>query len=98
MISTSAKERIGLEELKNSIYTTLDIIRVYTKAPREKAALNKPVILRRGSTVKDAAESVHKDFLSELKYTLLWGSGKFNSQRVKKDYILEDGDIIELHV
>ena len=98
LTSTSAKEGTGLEELKKGIYDMLDIIRVYTKAPGEKANLSEPVVLKRGSTVKDAAESVHKDFVAKLKYTLLWGSGKYSGQQVKRDHILEDGDVIELHI
>ena len=98
MVSTSAKEGTGLEDLKKVVYNTLDIIRVYTKAPGEKADLNEPVVLKRGSTVEDAAESVHKDFVAKLKYAQVWGSGKYSGQRVKRDHILEDGDVIELHV
>jgi ribosome-interacting GTPase 1 len=98
VIMVSAKEGFGLEKLKDQIYKTLDIIRVYTKAPGEKPELEEPVVFKRGSTVEDAAESVHKDFRSKLKYALIWGSGKFSGQRVKRDHVLEDGDIIELHI
>ena len=97
-ILISAKEGLGLQKLKEEIYKALDIIRVYTKAPGEKPELEEPVVLRRGCTVEDAAESVHKDFRSKLKYAMVWGSGKFGGQRVKRDHILEDGDIIELHI
>ena len=97
-ILISAKEGLGLEKLKEEIYRALDIIRVYTKAPGEKPELEAPVVLKRGSTVEDAAESVHKDFRSKLKYAMVWGSGKFGGQRVKRDHILEDSDIIELHI
>jgi small GTP-binding protein len=98
LISISAKEGIGLEELKEGIYRALDVIRVYTKAPGRKADFDEPVVLERGSTVADAAEAVHKDFRDKLKYALVWGSGKFNGQKVKREHTLEDGDIIELHI
>ena len=39
-----------------------------------------------------------KDFASKLKYAKLWGRGKFDGQRVQRDYPLQDGDIIEFHI
>ncbi|GAI17980.1 unnamed protein product, partial [marine sediment metagenome] len=98
IVSISAKGGMGLEELKREIYRNLEIIRVYTKAPGKKADLEEPVILKKGSTVEDAAQSIHKDFHAKLKHALLWGSGKFDGQKVKREHILEDGDIIELHI
>jgi len=94
----SAKGGRGLEELKLKIYQVLDIIRVYTKAPGEKPDFTDPIILSRGSTLEDAAAEVHKDFRAKLKYARLWGSGKHDGIMVKKDHILHDGDVIELHM
>jgi hypothetical protein len=98
VIAISAKEGIGLEELKREIYQLLDIIRVYTKAPRKKPDFTDPIILQRGSTLEDAAAAVHKDFAAKLKYARLWGSGKHDGIMAKRDHVLEDGDIIELHL
>lgn len=98
VIAVSAKERTGLEELRLGIYRVLDIIRVYTKAPGQKPDLNDPIILKSGGTVEDAAAEVHKDFRVGLKYARIWGSGKYDGLTVKRDYVLQDGDIIELHL
>lgn len=98
MISISAEEGSNLEELKREVFDALDIIRVYTKAPGTKPDFTNPIILKRGSTVKDATETIHKDFRSGLKYALVWGSGKFDGQRVGQEHVLQDGDIIEFHV
>jgi len=98
VVSISAKKGIGLEEMKRTIYNMLDIIRVYTKSPGTQADLNEPVILKTGSTVEEAAGSIHKDFLRNLKYAQVWGSGKFDGQRVSRGYVLEDGDVIEFHI
>ena len=86
------------EELRKEIYQALEVIRVYTKTPGGKPDFGEPVVLKRGGTVEDAAEAIHKDFRYKLKYALVWGSGKFNGQKVKRDHTLEDGDIIELHI
>ena len=98
VIAISVKEAVGLEELKHAIYQMLDVIRVYTKAPGQKSDLNDPIIIKRGSTLADAAADVHKDFLSKLKYARVWGSGKHDGLMVKRDHVLQDGDVIELHL
>ena len=98
VVSISARKGIGLEEMKRAIYNLLDIIRVYTKSPGAKADLDEPVVLKTGSTVEEAAASVHKDFLRNLKYAQVWGSGKFDGQKISRGYVLEDGDVIEFHI
>jgi len=98
IVAISAREKIGLEELRLKIYQLLDIIRVYTKAPGQKAEYKDPIVLPRGSTLTAAAVVVHKDFLARLKYARIWGSGKHDGIAVKRDHILQDGDVIELHI
>lgn len=97
VVGISAREGLGFDELKQEMFRALGVIRVYTKSPGTKADLNDPMILKAGSTIQDAAEAVHKDFRRNLKYALIWGSGKFPGQRVKHDHVVQDGDIIELH-
>jgi ribosome-interacting GTPase 1 len=98
VISISAKDDKNVEELKSVIFSSLNIIRVHTKSPGVKPDLNDPMIMKKGSTMKDAAEAVHKDFRAKLKYALIWGSGKFDGQRVSPGHVLQDNDIIELHI
>ena len=98
IIAISATKGNGLEELKQEVYKSLNIIRVYTRTPGQKTGLGEPMIMKQGSTINDAAESVHKDFQAKLKYALVWGSGKFDGQKVKKEHILQEGDVIELHI
>ncbi len=98
MTYVSAKEKMGCDVLKKLIFSKLDIIRVYPKPPGKKPDMEEPVVLPKGSTVIDLAEEIHKDFAKKLKYARVWGSGRFEGQRVTRDYVLEDGDIVELHV
>jgi ribosome-interacting GTPase 1 len=98
VVTVSARHGNGLEQLRETVYQALDIVRVYTKPPGGKADLTEPSVVRRGSTVEDLAGTVHKDFARNLKYAQVWGSGKFDGQRIRRDYILQDGDIIELHI
>jgi len=98
VISVSAKQGTGLEELKAKVYEVLDIIRVYTKMPGRKPDFNDPIVIDRGSTLAAAAAEVHKDFAAGMKYARIWGSAKHDGVMAKRDHILKDGDIIELHL
>lgn len=97
MALVSAATGIGSEGLGEKIFAALRKLRVYLKAPGITPDLSHPQVLDRASTVQDAADSLHKDWGRKLKYALLWGSGKFDGQRVGRDQVLADGDIIELH-
>ncbi|MBE0480881.1 MAG: TGS domain-containing protein [Dehalococcoidia bacterium] len=97
VVAVSILEEKGMDDLRRTIFEALAIIRVYTKSPGTKPDFNEPVVVPRGSTVEDVAESVHKDFRHRLKYAQIWGSGKYEGQRVNRNYELKDGDVVELH-
>lgn len=95
----SAQERTGMEELRNAIYESLDVIRVYTKLPTAKAAdLDRPFTVRRDATLLDLAGLVHKDYIEGLKFARVWGKAVHDGTTVKGDYLLQDKDIVELHM
>ena len=63
----SAKHGTGLEALREAIYRSLDVIRVYSKLPSAKEAdRDRPFTLRRGSQLLEMAGMVHKDFIDGL--------------------------------
>lgn len=97
LFRVSAETGLNLEELKQKLYVMLDIIRVYSKIPGKEPDMSAPFVLRKGSTVIDMAETVHKDIARNLKSARLWGSAKFEGQTVQRDYVLADGDIVELN-
>lgn len=96
--AVSATNRENIERLRVEIFEMLRILRVYSKRPHHEAEMNKPFVLRQGSTLLDFANLVHHDFRQQLKFARIWGKGKFDGQRVNKDYKLQDRDIIELHL
>lgn len=98
MISVSTITGRNLEMLKNTLVDKLQIIRVYSKAPGKEPDLTAPFVLKRGSTVEDFAGKVHKDFVDKLKIAKVWGDVVFDGQMVQRDYILRDGDVVELHI
>jgi len=96
--AVSAQTGLGLEPLRRAIYDGLEIVRVYSKPPGKEPSMQSPVVLPRGSTVVEMAGAIHKDFARQLKYARVWGSSKFDGQRVQRDYIVQEGDVIELHI
>ncbi|GHT45887.1 GTP-binding protein [Planctomycetales bacterium] len=96
-ISASLPET--LEELRNAVYESLDVIRIYTKDPKKKEAdRDKPFTLARGDTLLDLAELIHKDYAKNLKSGKVWGSAVHDGTMVKGDYVLNDQDVVEVHV
>jgi len=94
----SALSGEGIPEFKDALYDFLGIVRVYSKVPGKKADLERPFILKKGSTVLDVARKIHREFGDRLKFARVWGSGKFDGQVVERDHLIEDGDVLELHV
>jgi ribosome-interacting GTPase 1 len=95
----SSQHGAGLESLREAIYRSLDVVRVYSKLPSAKEAdRDRPFTLRRGSQLLEMAGMVHKDFLEGLKFARVWGVAVHDGTQVKGDYVLHDRDIVELHM
>jgi ribosome-interacting GTPase 1 len=88
----------SVEEIRNALYQFLHVIRVYTKQPGKPADMSSPFTIPVGGTVLDLAAKVHRDFVDTLKSARIWGTGVFDGQTVKRDHVLNDRDVIELHV
>jgi ribosome-interacting GTPase 1 len=73
-------------------------MRIYSKPPGKEPDLSTPFVLKRGGTVGDLAAKVHKDFVEKLKTARVWGSGVYEGQLVSRDHVLQDGDVVELHI
>lgn len=93
----SAKTGEGLGELGRVIFNSMNIIRVYTKQPNGDIA-RKPLVLKKGSTVKDVAANVHSNLEKYFRYARVWGkSVKIQGEKVGLDHQLEDGDVVEIY-
>ncbi|MFZ5907975.1 MAG: TGS domain-containing protein [Nitrospirota bacterium] len=96
-IGVSAERKENIEELKRELFALAGIIRVYSKPPGKDPDLSKPFTVPSGSTVIGLARIIHKDFIDNLKYARIWGSARFDGQRVEKTYVLRDRDVVEFH-
>lgn len=98
VIGISTKSKEGLEELRRTLFENSWIIRVYSKEPGKEPDLHTPFVLPKGSSVLELANRIHKEFLIKFKYACIWGSARYPGQRVQKDYIMHDRDIVEFHL
>lgn len=98
VLPVSASTGRNFDLLKARIYEKLEILRVYARPPGKEPDLERPFVLKKGSTVADLAGKIHRDFHEKLKSARVWGSSSFDGQMVQKEYILQDGDIVELRV
>lgn len=96
LLPVSATTGEGLEQLRRVVFERLRVIRVYTKPPGKEANMAEPTVLKEGSTVDDLAAIIHKEIREKLRYAVLWGSGRFSGQRIGRQYVLQDGDVVEL--
>ncbi len=87
------------DDLGEMILRELGLIRVFTKARNEREPSEKAVILERGSTVLDLAKFIHQSFKERFRYAKVWSDRlPYSPMKVGADFILEDGDVVEIVV
>lgn len=93
----SAARGTGLEGLLRGVYEALGLRRVYLRPHGGEVDRSRPLILRRGGTVGEVCDRLHKDFRRKFRYAMVWGSSvKFGGQRVGLEHMLEDNDVLTI--
>jgi len=99
IVAVSCEKKEGLENIGKVLFETLDLIRIYTKEPGVRKPSNRPFTLPRGATVVDLAKNIHTDFQKDFAFARVWSKRlKFSPQKVGLSFLLDDGDIVELHI
>lgn len=97
VVPVSADSGLNIDLLKERIYQKLDFIRIYMKPKGGETDYKEPLIIRRGSTVEDVCNKLHRKMKTEFRYGLVWGkSVKFGGQRVGLSHVLEDEDVLTI--
>ncbi len=96
-VLVSADRSSNLEELKEKLYSKLNLVRLYLKPQGGSVDFEEPLILRSGSTIADVCDHLHRDFQRRFRYARVWGrSAKHPGQRVGLDHKLDDQDIVTI--
>lgn len=97
-VPISAHLEWNLDGLVEKIWEYLNLVRIYTKPRGQVPDYSAPVILKAGkTTITDFCLRIHKQLLDQFKYALVWGkSVKHNPQKVGKDHVLCDEDVVQI--
>jgi len=99
VVGMSCERKQGLEELGKAVFEALGVIRIYTKEPGMRTHSEHPFALRRGATVNDLAKNIHKEFVSNFLFAMVWAKRlPFSPKKVGLSFVLDDGDVVEIHV
>ncbi|HSQ48842.1 MAG TPA: GTPase [Candidatus Deferrimicrobiaceae bacterium] len=98
IVAMSCENRTGLDELGRELFTSLGIIRIFTKEPGMKAHSERPFVLHKGATVNELAKNIHKELYSNFMFAMVWAKRlPFSPKKVGLNFVLDDGDIVEIH-
>jgi ribosome-interacting GTPase 1 len=96
-IPISADKKQNIDYLKDQIFYSLNLMRIYLKPQGKKADLEDPLIIKKGSTIIDVAGKLHREFVKNFRHAKVWGTSvKFPGQKVGPDHILEDKDVLRI--
>ncbi|KNH09745.1 GTP-binding protein [Perkinsela sp. CCAP 1560/4] len=89
---------LNVEQVKEDIWSLMDIVRVYGKPKNERPDFLTPHILRSGRcSVEDLCNAIHKDMVNKFRYALVWGrSAKQQPQQVGIQHKLMDEDVVQI--
>lgn len=99
VVAISALTGVGINKLKEMIFSELKFIRIYMKPVGKQADFNTPLILKQGNIVENACLKLHRDFKKKFRYASISGpSAKHDIQKVGLDHVLQDGDVLTIVV
>ena len=95
VIPVSVIDEASLDAFREAAWRLTGLIRVRLRTMGETDA--EPLALVPGSTVADVADSVHHDLAATFVGARVSGpSARFEGQRVGRDHIVLDGDVVEI--
>ena len=93
----AANSNLNIEMLKESIFNRLEFIRIYMRPKGEKTDYEEPLIVRKGTRVKDICAKLHRNMLRDFRFALVSGkSAKFEGQKVGLDHVMLDEDVLTI--
>ena len=97
-VPVSAHHEWNFDELLEKIWDYAGCIRIYTKPRSQVPDYTAPVVLRTDQrSMASFVNRIHRNLLKSFKHAIVWGrSVKHQPQRVGKQHVLEDEDIVQI--
>ena len=95
ILSVSILDDRSLDALRAAIWRLTGLIRIQLRVNGETA--DEPLAMRPPTSVEAVADAVHHDLAASFVGARVWGaSARFEGQRVGRDHLVEDGDVVEI--
>ena len=95
VVPVSIIDEASLGAFSDAVWRMTGLIRVRLRSNGKTD--DEPVALEDGSTVADVADSIHHDLGASFEGARVWGpSARFEGQRVGRDHLVQDGDVVEI--
>lgn len=96
-VVVSCEANLNLEHLKDRIWESLDLIRIYTKRRGEYPDFSDGIVMRRNSNIEHVCHNIHRSLPDVFKYALVWGvSAKHQPQKMGLQNPVADEDVIQI--
>lgn len=84
--------------LKDKIVEKLGLMRIYLRAPGKKADVDEPLIIKKGSTILNVCDKLHKELKNQFSFARIWGKhALFEGQKVGINHTLKDETILRIY-
>ena len=95
MLAVSILDEASLDAFRDAAWRLTGLIRVRLRT--NGSTDDEPLALDPPATVVDVADAVHHDLAAACVGARVWGpSAKFDGQRVGRDHVVVDGDVVEI--
>lgn len=88
---------LGVKEVVDRCWEELELMRIYTKRQSVEPTFEEALIVRKGSSIEDVCDAIHRTLKESFKYALVWGaSAKHMPQRVGLGHLVSDEDVVSI--
>jgi ribosome-interacting GTPase 1 len=95
VLPVSVLDDEALDRLREAVWALTGLVRVRLRRTADDDG--EVIALAAGGTVADAAAAVHHELATTAAGARIWGpSARFSGQRVGRDHVLADGDVVEV--
>jgi len=95
IVPVSILDEASLDAIREAIWRLTGLIRIRLRT--SGVTDDEPIALEPGATVADVADRVHHDLAASFSGARVRGpSARFDDQRVGRDHVVADGDVVEI--